>query len=131
MQREQQREDNRLEEERLLRESQAEIIAADAAQLEAQNSSEAQVYQTLITQTVRRNWARPGTAKPGLECVVAVEQVPGGTVVSARVIESQCNGNEIIQRSVENAVYNSSPLPQPANQILFLRRFNITFTYDD
>ena len=126
---EQQREDNRLEEERLLRESQAEIIAADAAQLEAQNSSEAQVYQAMIIQKVRRNWARPGTARDDLECVVAVEQVPGGAVVSARVI--QCNGDEIVQRSVEAAVRRASPLPQPSSQILFLRRFNITFTIDD
>jgi len=126
---EQQRQDNRLEEERLLRESQAEIIAADAAQLEAQNSSEAQVYQAQIIQKVRRNWARPGTARDDLKCVVAVEQVPGGAVVSARVIE--CNGDDIVQRSVENAVHKASPLPQPSNPILFLRRFQITFTIDD
>ncbi len=126
---EQQRQDNRLEEERLLRESQAEIIAADAAQLDAQNSSEAQVYQAQIIQKVRRNWARPGTARDDLKCVVDVVQVPGGAVVSAQIIE--CNADDIVQRSVENAVFKASPLPQPSNPILFLRRFQITFTIPD
>ncbi len=126
---EQQRQDNILEEERLLRESQDAIYAADAAELEAQNSSEARVYQALIIQKVRRNWARPGTARDDLECVVAVGQVPGGVVVSARVIE--CNGDDIVQRSVVAAVHRASPLPQPSNPLLFLRTFQITFTIDD
>jgi len=126
---EQQRQDNILEEERLLRASQEAIYAADAAEIEAQNSSEAQVYQALIIQKVRRNWARPGTARDDLECIVAVEQVPGGEVMSARVIE--CNGDEIVQRSVVAAVHRASPLPQPSSPLLFLRRFQITFTIDD
>jgi len=126
---EQQRQDNILEEERLLRVSQEAIYAADAAEIELQNSSEAQVYQALIIQKVRRNWARPGTARDDLECIVAVRQVPGGEVVSARVIE--CNGDEIVRRSVENAVFKASPLPQPSNPLLFLRTFQITFTISD
>ena len=126
---EQQRQDNILEEERLLRASQESIYAADAAEIELQNSSEAQVYQALITQRVRRNWSRPGTAPDDLECIVTVEQVPGGVVVSARVIE--CNGDDIVQRSVVAAVYRASPLPQPSNPLLFLRTFQITFTRDD
>jgi len=128
---EQQRQDNRLEEERLQRVAQEEIYAADAAELEAQNSTEAQVYQALIVQKVRRNWARPGTAPDDLECVVAVRQVPGGEVVSANVIRNKCNGDEIVQRSVEAAVRRASPLPQPSNPLLFLRTFQITFTIDD
>ncbi len=126
---EQQRKDNILEEERLLRASQEAIYAADAAEIELQNSSEAQVYQALISQRVRRNWARPGTARDDLKCIVTVEQVPGGVVVSARVIE--CNGDEIVQRSVVAAIHRASPLPQPSNPLLFRRSFQITFTIDD
>jgi len=125
----QQRQDNLLEQQRIEREAREAMIAAEDAQMEAQNSTEAQVYQAQIIQKVRRNWARPGTARDDLECVVAVEQVSGGVVVSARVIE--CNGDEIVRRSVENAVHKASPLPQPSNQLLFLRRFQITFTIDD
>ena len=126
---EQQRQDNKLEQERIEREAREAMIAAEDAQLEAQNSTDAQVYQAQIIQKVRRNWARPGTARDDLKCVVAVEQVPGGAVVSARIVE--CNGDDIVQRSVENAVHKASPLPQPSNPILFLRRFQITFTIDD
>ncbi len=126
---EQQRQDNLLEEERLLREAQVAMIAAEEEVFAAQNSTEAQVYQNMIVQKVRRNWARPGTASDDLACIVAVQQVPGGVVVSARVIE--CNGDEIVRRSVENAVLKASPLPQPANPLLFLRRFQITFTIED
>ena len=126
---EQQRQDNRLEEERIEREAREAMIAAEDAQFEAQNSTEAQVYQAQIIQKVRRNWARPGTARDDLKCVVDVVQVPGGAVVSAQIIE--CNADDIVQRSVENAVYRASPLPQPSNPILFLRRFQITFTIPD
>ena len=126
---EQQRQDNRLEEERLQRVAQEEIYAADAAEIEAQNSTEAQVYQNMITQRVRRLWARPGTARDDLQCIVAVQQIPGGTVVSARVIE--CNGDERVRRSVVAAVMRASPLPQPSNPLLFLKTFQITFTIDD
>lgn len=132
---EQQRQDNRLEEERLQRVAQEEIYAADAAEIEAQNSTEAQVYQNMITQRVFRNWARPGTARDDLKCSVSVQQIPGGIVVSVRVIESECNGDERVRRSVLAAVQRASPLPQPSNPLLFLRTFRITFqktsTIDD
>ena len=124
----QQRQDNILEEERLLREAQQAMIAAEEEVFAAQNSTEAQAYHNMIVQKVHRNWARPGTARAGLECIVAVRQVPGGEVVSAKVIE--CNGDDIVRRSVENAVLKASPLPQPSNPLLFLRTFQFTFVYN-
>ena len=128
---ERQREENRrleaLEEQRI----RDEMIAAEEELQAVQNSTEAQVYQNMIIQRVRRNWARPGTARDDLECLVAVTQVPGGEVLSARVIKSKCNGDEIVQRSVEAAVRRASPLPQPSNPLLFLRTFEITFTMPD
>ncbi len=128
---ERQREENRrleaLEEQRI----RDEMIADEEELQAAQDSTEARVYQNLIQQKVRRKWARPGTARDDLECVVAVVQVPGGEVLSAKVIKSECNGDDIVQRSVENAVFNASPLPQPSNPLLFLRTFQITFTIDD
>ncbi len=125
---EQQREDNRLEEERLLRASQDAIYAADAAEIEAQNSTEAQIYQSQMVRAVQSNWNRPGTAREGLSCLVAVTQLPTGVVISARVIE--CNGDDIVKRSIENAVLKASPLPTPSNPLLFLRSFQFEFKYD-
>jgi colicin import membrane protein len=119
----------REENERLERESRETLIQEEEAAIAAQNSTEMQVYLNEIRQKVRRNWRRPGTARNDLECIVAVQQVPGGEVTGARVTE--CNGDAIVQRSVENAVFKASPLPQPENPLLFLRNFTITFTYDD
>ena len=67
----QQRQDNILEEERLLREANDAMIAAEEEVFAAQDSTEAQVYQNTIIQHVNRHWARPGTARAGLECIVA------------------------------------------------------------
>ena len=125
---EQQRQDNILEEERLLRASQDEIYAADAAEIELQNSTEAQIYQSQMVRAVQSNWNRPGTARAGLSCLVAVTQLPTGVVTSARVIE--CNGDDIVKRSIENAVLKASPLPTPSNPLLFLRSFQFEFKYD-
>ncbi len=126
---ERQRLENIREEEELLREANDAMIAAEEEVFAAQNSTEARVYQNMIIQKVRRNWARPGTARDDLECIVAVQQVPGGVVVSARVIK--CNADDIVRRTVENAVLKASPLPQPSNPLLFLRTFQITFTIED
>ena len=125
----QQRQDNILEEERLLRESQDAMIAAEEEAFAAQNSTDAQVYHNMVIQKVNRNWARPGTARDDLKCIVAVRQLPGGEVVDARVIE--CNADEIVQRSVVAAVRRASPLPQPSNPLLFDRTLHITFIIEE
>ncbi len=125
---EQQRQDNRLEEERLQRVAQDEIYAADAAEIEAQNSTEAQIYQSQMVRAVQSKWIRPGTAREGLSCLVAVTQLPTGVVTSARVLK--CNGDDFVERSIENAVFKASPLPTPSNPLLFLRSFQFEFKYD-
>ena len=130
---EREREENvqrqREENERLERESREALIQEEEAAIAAQNSTEMQVYMSQIQQRVWRNWNRPGTTPDNLECVVAVTQVPGGQVIRAEV--TKCNANDIVKRSVENAVHTASPLPQPDNPLLFLRNFTITFTHND
>jgi colicin import membrane protein len=125
---EQQRQDNRLEEERLQRVAQEEIYATDAAEIEAQNSTEARIYQSQMVRAVENKWIRPGTAREGLSCLVAVTQLPTGVVTSARVLK--CNGDDFVKRSIENAVFKASPLPTPSNPLLFLRSFQFEFKYD-
>ena len=79
-------------------------MAAEQAGLLAQ-------YIAVIRQQVERNWVRPSSADAGLECVVHVTQIPGGEVVGVRL--GQCNGDDVVVRSIEAAVYLSSPLPLP------------------
>ena len=82
-------------------------------------------YIAQIKDKIERNWLRPpGTAK-GLKCVVRVSQIPGGEVVEAEIRES--SGNIAFDRSVEEAVLRSSPLPVPKDPSLFDRRIVITF----
>jgi len=107
---------------------QAELLASMEAEeqlLVARSSSEMAQYVALIQQKVVRNWAKPVTAKPGLKCEVFVSQIPGGDVTGVRI--GSCNGDEAVKRSVEAAVYKSSPLPVPSNPALFERNLRFNF----
>jgi colicin import membrane protein len=107
---------------------QAELIAtmeAEEALLAARDSGELAEYLALIQQQVTRNWVRPASARNDLQCEVVVKQLPGGDVTSANVVS--CNGDEVVRRSVENAVMKSSPLPMPANRALFERNLRFIF----
>lgn len=107
---------------------QAELVAAmeaEEALAQAASSGELARYLALIQQKVERNWVRPPSAQPGLECEVAVQQLPNGDVVDARTV--RCNGDAAVQRSVENAVRRSSPLPLPENRALFERNLRFIF----
>ena len=125
-----QREENRRQEEELLASQQLAMLEQEENAMELANSTEMQVYMTMIRQTVQRNWQRPGTTPDNLSCVVVVEQQTGGVIRDARI--SECNtSDEIVRRTILAAVNRSSPLPQPSNPLLFLSTFEIEFTYDD
>jgi len=92
---------------------------------EAANSGLLNQYVLMIEQRIVRNWNRPMSAQPGLECRVKVAQAPGGTVLSVQV--DQCNGDAAVRQSIEAAVYRSSPLPAPPDPRLFDR--NLIFVF--
>lgn len=74
-------------------------------------------YKALIKHKVERSWARPPGADKNLECLVRVRLVQSGEVMQALVVRS--SGNDVFDRSVENAVYKASPLPLPEDKSLF------------
>jgi colicin import membrane protein len=82
-------------------------------------------YRALLIQTIERNWNRPATARPGLECTLNVTQGPGGAVLDVKI--GDCNGDQAVRESVANAVYRSSPLPAPRDARAFERRLVIVF----
>lgn len=82
-------------------------------------------YQREIIAKVTRNWNPPPSAKEGLVCKVQAEQLPGGDVISAKVLE--CNGDDAVKQSIEAAVKQSSPLPDPPDPTLFERKIIFTF----
>lgn len=116
------------EDARLRAEREAELLVAMQAEerlMAAEQAGLLAQYIAVIRQKVERNWVRPRSADAGLECVVHVTQIPGGEVVGVRM--GQCNGDEVVVRSIEAAVYQSSPLPLPPEPELFERNLRFTF----
>jgi colicin import membrane protein len=111
----------RAENERKRQEAEAAVFAAAIAEederLQAMNSNEMAAYQFALQQKVLRNWARPASARAGLDCLVSVRQSATGDVISADVVS--CNGDAAVERSIEAAVYKATPLPLPDNPVLF------------
>lgn len=100
-------------------------LADEEGRTEAVNAGLLNQYAAMIEQRVVRNWNRPASARPGLECEVRVAQTPGGTVLSVQVM--QCNGDAAVRQSIEAAVLRSSPLPPPPDPSLFER--NLVFIF--
>jgi colicin import membrane protein len=82
-----------------------------------------------IANRIQRAWIRPPSAKPGLDCMVYVTQVPGGEVTNVRV--GACNGDAAVRQSIESAVLRASPLPPPPDPALFDRNLEIRFIPED
>lgn len=100
-------------------------IAAEERVAAARASGQMAQYVAQITAKIERNWIRPPSAQPGLNCEVRVTQVPGGAVVGVQV--GRCNGDESVRQSIEAAVYRASPLPMPSDPALFDRNLVVTF----
>jgi colicin import membrane protein len=82
-----------------------------------------------IANRIQRAWLKPPSARPGIECIVHVTQVPGGVVTSAKV--GECNGDAAVRESIEAAVMRASPLPPPPDPALFERDLDIRFKPQD
>ena len=99
---------------------------ADEERLRALQSGPQQAnYIASIQNRITRAWLRPESARLGLVCKIQVTQIPGGEVTSAHVTD--CNGDEAVRQSVENAVYRASPLPEPPDPALFQRNLTLVF----
>ncbi len=109
-------------------ESKAELHEALDAEVrfqEAKRSGLVDEYRSSIKQKVTRNWLPPQNLPDNVNCVVRVGQIPGGEVVSVQV--EFCNGDEILKRSVEAAVWKASPLPDPPDSSVFDRTIEFVF----
>lgn len=93
--------------------------------MKAENAGLLNQYIAMIEQRIVRNWNRPPSARPGLECEVRVTQTPGGAVLSVQI--TRCNGDAAVQQSIEAAVQRSSPLPPPPDPTLFQRTLILIF----
>jgi colicin import membrane protein len=100
---------------------------AKAAALAVRQQGEIARYEDIIRQKVMRSWARPDSARQGMECTLLVRVVPGGAVMSTQLVQS--SGNAIFDRSAENAINKASPLPVPDDKSMFehFREFRFKF----
>jgi colicin import membrane protein len=85
-------------------------------------------WQSQIAAKINRAWLRPPTARPGIECMLNVTQIPGGEVTEVSI--GACNGDQAVRESIKDAVYRASPLPPPPDPALFDRHLRIDFKPD-
>lgn len=85
-----------------------------------------QEYAAALTRTITRNWLRPDNIPPGSVCPIHIEQIPGGQVISVRVLPS-CPFDDAARRSVKNAVLRAQPLPYAGYKSVFRRDITLNF----
>lgn len=100
-------------------------LQAEQNRIDAENAGELERYVFALRQKIERNWVKPATAGPGLNCTVSVRQSPSGDVLTVEV--QSCNGDDSVRRSIEAAVQKASPLPLPSNPALFERNLRFLF----
>jgi colicin import membrane protein len=87
-------------------------------------------YKAALNAAIVQNWTRPDTVPLGQTCRIAIRQVPGGTVISARV-DPSCPYDELGRRSIEAAVLKAQPLPYAGFEPVFRRDLVLNFTAQD
>jgi len=86
-------------------------------------------YVLTIAELVRRNWIRPSTTNPGVQCAVQVVQIPGGDIIDQAIV-SPCNADEVTRRSILAAVERTAVLPYRGYEDVFEREIRFIFRYD-
>ncbi|MGH8124831.1 MAG: cell envelope integrity protein TolA [Rhodanobacteraceae bacterium] len=99
-------------------------VAKQAMTGQAGTSNDA--YVAALQNAITQNWLRPDNIPVGVECPVEIKQIPGGQVVSAKVLPS-CPFNDVAKASVEHAVLRSSPLPYKGFEKQFSRDIIFNF----
>lgn len=100
-------------------------VAKQAMTGQAGTSNDA--YIAALQNAITQNWLRPDNIPVGVVCPVEIVQIPGGQVVSAKVMAS-CPFNDVARASVEHAVLRSSPLPYKGFENQFRRDIIFNFT---
>jgi colicin import membrane protein len=103
-------------------------LAAEEQAAVARSGAALASWESQIAAKITRAWLRPPTARPGIQCVLNVTQVPGGEVTQVSI--GECNGDQAVRESIEAAAYRASPLPPPPDPALFDRNLKINFKPD-
>ena len=119
------------ERQRVAAEAEAERLrlAREQAEQAARRATLEEEYVATIAELVRRNWIRPATTNPGVQCAVQVVQIPGGDIIDQAIV-SPCNADDITRRSIEDAVERTAVLPYRGYEDVFQREIRFVFRYD-
>ena len=98
-----------------------------AGRTNARNSQALGAYVQAIKDRVESNWLRPPGAR-NISCKVRVNQLPGGQITGFRLLGS-C-GNAAVDRSVEQAIRKSDPLPRAPSDSVFSPEIEFNFEPD-
>jgi colicin import membrane protein len=84
-------------------------LEEEESRAEAESAGLLNQYIALVQDDIYQQWAKPPSARPGLECELRVEQTRNGTVLSVQL--GTCNGDGAVRESIITAVNRASPLP--------------------
>ena len=87
-------------------------------------------YAAALTDAILRNWTRPDSVPLGQRCVINIRQLPGGSVIEARV-DPSCPYDALGRRSIEAAVLKAQPLPYAGFESVFNRNLRLNFEAAD
>ncbi|MCH7822227.1 MAG: TonB C-terminal domain-containing protein [Proteobacteria bacterium] len=79
-------------------------------------------YKAQISRAFFSNW-QPERGARSLSCTVVIAQNFRGEVLN--VVVEECGEEVAVHKSVENALYLSSPLPKPENRSCFERTIHV------
>jgi len=104
-------------------------LAEEQRVMAERNGSVMANWTQQITARIQHAWIRPPTAREGLDCTLYVTQVPGGQIVNVKL--GECNGDDAVRQSIQDAAYRASPLPPPPDPALFERNLVVEFKPTD
>ena len=102
------------------------LLVDDESQPKAPYSCPAvdmEAYTTVIKQSILASW-RPSRGEEAKRCVVVFAQTFRGEVLNVEF--EDCAHIATVRKSIEDAVYLSSPLPLPVNTDCFERTLKIS-----
>lgn len=121
-------------EQRLQQEFERALAEEEGMLLEEEYAVEAQSYTAKFRQRVENNWTRPPSARTGMRCLLTIQLVPTGRIVSVNIKES--SGNAAFDRSAVQAVKKVETFPEVkemSQQVFerYYRKFNLLFDPQD
>jgi hypothetical protein len=86
-------------------------------------------YKSAIKRHIETNWVIPQSSRWEGSCTAFVRQNPAGEVTSVNI--ESCDSDFAYKKSLENAIWKSSPFPLAPNKELFEREVKISFNPEE